>query len=114
MFLRVWAGEMSSMREEIDESEARVSRWGKQKEGRSGFLRATPNRFPGKTYLHTQDSATSYLCELWHVSIEQMDIIFFIIFFLQFSYRNYISLSRKRRYLSMFFSHKMTLHFGTI
>lgn len=50
------------------------SQWGRQKEARSGFLRATPNRFPGKTYLHTQDSARSYLGELWHVSIEQMDI----------------------------------------
>lgn len=49
---------------------------GRQKEGRSGFLRATPNRFPGKTYLHTQDSATSYLSELWHVCIEQMDNFF--------------------------------------
>lgn len=46
---------------------------GRQKEGRSGFLQATPNRFPGKMYLHTQDSATSYLSELWHVFIEQMD-----------------------------------------
>lgn len=49
---------------------------GRQKEGRSGFLRATPNRFPGKTYLHTQDSATSYPSELWHVCIEQMDNFF--------------------------------------
>lgn len=73
--LRVWAGEMSSTREDKDGArEARVSRWGRQKEARSGFLRATPNRFPGKTYLHTQDSARSYLGELWHVSIEQMDI----------------------------------------
>lgn len=49
---------------------------GRQKEGRSGFLRATPNRFPGKTYLHTQDSAKSYLSALWHVCIEQMDNFF--------------------------------------
>lgn len=49
---------------------------GRQKEGRSGFLRATSNRFPGKTYLHMQDSATSYLSELWHVCIEQMDNFF--------------------------------------
>jgi len=49
---------------------------GRQKEGHSGFLRATPNRFPGKTYLHMQDSATSYLSELWHVCTEQMDNFF--------------------------------------
>lgn len=50
--------------------------WGRQKEGRSGFLQATSNRFPGKTYLHMQDSATSYLRELWHVRIEQMGHFF--------------------------------------
>lgn len=67
-----------SARKDIDSKrEPRVSRArGRQKEGRSGFLRATPNRFPGKTYLHTQDSATSYLTEPWHVCIEQMDNFF--------------------------------------
>lgn len=49
---------------------------GRQKEDRSGFLRATSNRFPGKTYLHIQDGATSYLSELRHVCIEQMDNFF--------------------------------------
>lgn len=48
--------------------------WGRQKEDRSGFLRATSNRFPGKTHLHMQDSATSYLRE--HVRIEQMGHLF--------------------------------------
>lgn len=69
---------MFSTREEIDgKREPRVSRArGRQKEGRSGFLRATPNRFPGKTYLHTQDSATSYLSEPWHVCTEQMGNFF--------------------------------------
>lgn len=73
--MRVELVKMFSTREEIDgarEAPAWASE-GRQKEGRSGFLQATPNRFPGKTYLHTQDSATSYLSELWHVFIEQMD-----------------------------------------
>lgn len=53
---------------------------GRQKEGRSGFLRATSNRFPGKTYLHMQDSATSYPSELWHVCALNRWVIFFWIF----------------------------------
>lgn len=57
-------------------SPARGGGGGRQKEDRSGFLRATSNRFPGKTYLHMQDSATSYLSEQWRVCIEQMDNFF--------------------------------------
>lgn len=69
---------MISTREEIDGKREvpREPGEGRQKEGRSGFLRATPNRFPGKTYLHTQDSATSYLSEPRHVLTEQMGNFF--------------------------------------
>lgn len=67
---------MFSTREETAKGAPCELARGKQKEGRSGFLQATSNRFPGKTYLHMQDSATSYLSELWHVCIEQMDNFF--------------------------------------
>lgn len=73
--VRVELVKVFSTREDIDGA-PREPGEGRQKEGRSGFLRATPNRFPGKTYLHTQDSATSYPSEPWHVFTEQMGNFF--------------------------------------